>query len=344
MPPCTRTQQSMIAAMAALTVLASGARTEPAVWIRAGINVGRPVWGLQGGIIVGIWPAAFEGPGDGGPRGLLRIGYPLGNPPAHRLVNFIAVEPDVGDGHWRGLSEVEHSDRDGAPGRLFWAQPPPGIRESEVKEGELYPGHLDRPPDAPGAERLRLCIRMERFANGAHPYLVLTLRSDRPEEVLLQVYPEPDSRPMRMCVLTATMGNYARLRVARLAGGAVARAGELWPRHAGNGFAPFHTVPLTGLLRGERGDVVVPMECDEADPAGNWPYDPAIFWRWPFGKVTQFWRMEAAQVTPEVCFAANGRRVYWASELEVPGGIAFENTELRQPFREGQGFIFGVRR
>jgi hypothetical protein len=35
--------------------------------------------------------------------------------------------------------------------------------------------------------------------------------------------------------------------------------------------------------------------------------------------------------------------VYWLGRLEIPGGIAFENTELRQVYREGQAFGFGVR-
>lgn len=38
----------------------------------------------------------------------------------------------------------------------------------------------------------------------------------------------------------------------------------------------------------------------------------------------------------------NGRYMYWRSRQQVPGGIAFENFELRQRFREGQTFVFGI--
>jgi hypothetical protein len=40
----------------------------------------------------------------------------------------------------------------------------------------------------------------------------------------------------------------------------------------------------------------------------------------------------------------NGRYTYWRSKQPVPGGIAFENFELKQRFREGQTFVFGITR
>lgn len=40
--------------------------------------------------------------------------------------------------------------------------------------------------------------------------------------------------------------------------------------------------------------------------------------------------------------AVNGRRQYWMSRASIPGGIAFENFELRLPFEEGQKLWFGI--
>jgi hypothetical protein len=40
--------------------------------------------------------------------------------------------------------------------------------------------------------------------------------------------------------------------------------------------------------------------------------------------------------------AVNGRFMYWTSTKEIPGGVAFENFELRQRFAAGQKYIFGV--
>ena len=64
-------------------------------WIRAGVNTDRPVWGLRGGLQFAIFPGSFTG-GDGGPRGLIRIGYPTLAGGKYDLINFIAVEPVVG--------------------------------------------------------------------------------------------------------------------------------------------------------------------------------------------------------------------------------------------------------
>jgi hypothetical protein len=323
---------------------ALGCAAQAAPWIRAGIDADRPVWGLQDGVMVGVWPGAIEGVSEGGPRGLIRVGYPLGEPRAHRLVNFLAVEPDVGDGNWRGLSEIEHSALDNAPGKRFTAEPPPGSEAWDATK-PLYPGFIDHPPDATEAERLRVCIRVERFDNGAHPYVVLTLRTDRPDEVMVEVFAEPDSAAMRQCVITATMGNYARLRRAYLAGGKVVAAPDLWPGFTGSDFAPFFTCPLEQLARTPEGDATVPMDCDEETPSDNWPHDPAIWWRWPWEKVAQYWRKPASDLGATLEFAANARAVYYGGwGLTIPGGVAFENTELREPYHAGQAVVLGITR
>src|SRR4051812_37516488 len=71
-----------------------------------------PIWGVKGGIAVGLWPTQ-------GPRGLLRVYAPyLGQPP-ERMVNFIAIEPVAGGR--RGYSELERSDQDGRPGKAMWS-------------------------------------------------------------------------------------------------------------------------------------------------------------------------------------------------------------------------------
>lgn len=327
---------------ATLALAPSASRAE-GPWIRAGIDTEKPIWGLREGIMVGIWPAAIEGDSVGGPRGLIRVGYPLGEPRIHRLVNFIAVEPDMNDGHWRGLSELEPSALDGVPGKRFTAEMPPGSASPVATPG-LPPGEIDHPDDNPEAERLRVLIRVEPFDNGAHAYLVLSLRTDRPDELTLETYQEPDSVPIHELVLTATMGNHARLRQAHLGGGGILDARQVWPDYQGDGFAPMCSVPLARLARTSDGGVIVPMACDEAEPARNWPYDAWIHWRWPWEKTTQYWRKPAGTVGEDLLFRANGRVVYWAGQLPIPGGIAYENAELGQTFRSGDPFVFGVTR
>jgi hypothetical protein len=71
-----------------------------------------PVWGVKGGIRIGLWPT-------GGPRGLLRIYAPYLNHPPGRMINFIAVEPVVGNN--RGFSELERSALDNSDGKAMWS-------------------------------------------------------------------------------------------------------------------------------------------------------------------------------------------------------------------------------
>src|SRR5438094_607618 len=142
-------------------------------WVRAGMNSERPLWGFRDGIQVGIWPASIEGEGEGGPRGLFRIGYPvIGDGRTPGLVNFVAVEPIV-QGQ-RGFSELERSEQDEKPGKWFWN----GTAEKPA-EG-LDPGRLDKNGKV---ESLSVRISIEPFRNGARPIVDLSFYSDRPGEV-----------------------------------------------------------------------------------------------------------------------------------------------------------------
>ena len=160
-----------------------------------------PIWGVKGGIVVGLWPT-------GGPRGLLRIYAPYLGHPAGRMINFIAVEPIVG-GDDRGLSELERSTLDNAGGKAMWS----------TDDFEASP--RPRPPWQPArgkiigsgnSEALVFHVAVERFNNGAHPVIKVMLRQDRPHEVTLTTYAANGSASMRYCILSATMGNFARLR------------------------------------------------------------------------------------------------------------------------------------
>ena len=155
-----------------------------AQWIRKDSTV----WGIRNGIVVGFWPGAIENlkqGSNGGPRGLLRIGYDYGGVIYH--INYIAIEPVV-NGKIE-FSEISPSSVDGKWGKFMW------IKDSTVS-----------------FETLSLYVYMEKFANGAHPYLKLSISKNRPEELCIEVFHHPDSAPMDRCGITATMGNYSRLR------------------------------------------------------------------------------------------------------------------------------------
>jgi hypothetical protein len=175
-------------------------------WIRPDNANSPAVWGIRNGIVVGLWPAPLENskPGaDGGPRGLLRVGYEFHGIIYH--INYIAVEPVV---HGKmEFSEISPSRVDGEWGKFLWAS------DTAVSKG-FFPAARCRGkishPDAqhPETEELSFYVFMEQFLNGAWPFLKLSIRSDRPEELGLEIFSRKGSAEMERCALTATMGNF----------------------------------------------------------------------------------------------------------------------------------------
>ena len=302
-------------------------------WVRAGTNDNQPFWGVRGGLQFAICPGGFSG-GDGGPRGLIRIGYPTLTNGGYDLINFIALEPVVGGA--RGYSELEASHFDGRQGKWFWTgHTPPTNHEVAAYDA----GAITRPQ--PNVEVLTVTVRTEKFDNGAHVRLVLSQRSDAPDELNLTVHAEPDSAPIQKCILTATMGNKARARLLWLKDETVSSL-KVFGDYAGAGFAPQIVWPLARLPQTTNSDVLVAISNDEADPAIALAADNG--WKYRGAKVTQYWRKPFAELNPTLACAVNARFTYWMSTNPIPGGLAFENFELVDKFKEGQHFIFGVSR
>ncbi|MFQ5808022.1 MAG: hypothetical protein ACE5JM_00260 [Armatimonadota bacterium] len=310
-------------------------------FVRPGLDTDRPVWGLKEGIRFAVWPGnVADGLGPGGPRGLIRVGYPIMPDGECALVNFIAIEPIVRGQRRRGYSELEPSARDGKRGKLIDPEPPPTVDWDRPAEDAIYPGHIEELDG--GAARLTVCLRVEKFRGGAHVYLLASVRTDRPDELALQVFPEDDSAPLAACILTATMGNLERLRQLHLAD-RVVTSHELYGDYEGDGFAPHRTFVLDQLPRAADGSVIVAATTDEEDPSATWP-DPRRprFWLYPGQKVTQYWRKYAGTFDESLRATVNARRVYWASKWPIPNGIAFENFELNEGFVPGQTVSFGL--
>ncbi|MHA3774458.1 hypothetical protein ACXR0O_23270 [Verrucomicrobiota bacterium sgz303538] len=318
----------------AITVFVCVARAQAVDWIRAGVNTEQPVWGLRGGLQFAIPPGGFTS-GSGGPRGLIRIGYPTLPEGRCDLVNFIAIEPVVNDR--RGFSELERSTIDQQQGRLLWV-------------GESEPASTAAPALVPGSiavleggvEELTVPLAVERFDNGAHVRLVLSQRSDAPDELRLRIYAQSDSAPIDRCILTATMGNKARMRLLWVKNGPVSSL-DLYSEYRGPDFTAHTFFPLSRLPRTVGGDVLIAATTDESDPAAASAGLP-FFWQYRGGKVTQYWRKPAAEVHDDLRCAVNGRYMYWMSHKPLPGGVAYENFELVEAFRDGQQFIFGITR
>ena len=301
-------------------------------WGRAGLTTNQLVWGIQGGVHFAISPDGFRGHE---PRGLIRLGYPILADGGYDLINFIAVEP-IANGT-KGFSELEPSALDRIPGKRFWAS------SFHTSSGVPSPDPGEVSLAAPNIEQLEVTIRVERFQNGAHVFLVITQRSDAPDEITLTIHLEPDSAPVEICTLTATMGNLIRARDLWLKN-EVVHSSDLYAGYHGTEFAPHTVFTLDRLSRLPSGDVIVAATSNERDPSSIFPYPGTAKWHYGGTNVTQYWREPARLVDNQLQAVVNARRMYWRSDHPIPGGVAYENFELRVPFHDGQQFIFGITR
>lgn len=346
---------SMVFAAARAQAVAGTLQGEAgAHWIRPAEKKDPAVWGIRGGIVFGLWPYGIETGREatgGGPRGLIRVGYEFQG--QVYMINFIAVEPVV-NGQME-FSEISPSRVDGKWGKLMWAsdrEDPPPYHPSAISRGVIT--HPD--PERPEVEELSVYIFMEQFKNGAHPYLKLAVRSDRPEELSLQIFNHENSAVMDRCALTATMGNYSRLRLLYLKDRAIHSA-ELYREYDDIHFVEKDSYPASEFPKDGNGDYLVVASTDESfEELASWPQDPAYLarsnWRYrPFFKLTQYWRKESAQADPSLHARVNGRAYYWSGGsgeksryVKIPGGASFENFELREAYYPGQKFYFGLTR
>lgn len=303
------------------------------LWIRPSSPDEALVWGRRDGIVFGL-----PSPGGmRGPRGLIRVGIPVASSENFGLINFIAIEPVTAGRGSRGsrmaFSELEPSVFDaGKHGKRLWVE---GSEELTVLPAKPRP-----------VERLRVRIEVEPYtANHAHVYLLASMYSDRPEELELGVYAHPDSAPIEELTVTATMGNYERLRRLWLKDRVVESRALYGSRPTdGWGFMDLENYTLDEILRGADGDVLAICTTDEEDPAGEANSGAPQPWRYRYTKLTQYWRVPARHIQPDLRIKVNGRRVYWGSQNPIPGGAAFENFEVRQRFVPGQVFLFGLTR
>jgi len=321
-------------------------------WIRPDNAQSPPVWGIHNGLVVGLWPAAPEKgipDADGGPRGLLRIGFEYKG--TIHLINYMAIEPLV-DGDME-FSEVSPSRVDGRWGKLFWAADT--LEANGFSPHANTRGSITHPdPLHPEIEQLSLYVFIEQFLDGAHPYFKLTIRSDHPGELGIQIFNYSNSAAMQRCALTATMGNYSRLRLLYLKD-KVIDSRKLFAGYDDIEFAEKEPYPQNQLLRNGKGDYLICAESNETfNELSSWPQQPVYLanWAWryrPFYKLTQYWRIDSASADPSLQARVNGRVKYWAGDshdqrnyMAIPGGPAFENFELREDYHPGQKFYFGL--
>jgi hypothetical protein len=330
--PASRTVSLGFTALFWLLLVSVAAADDQGAWIRPQ-NAGDPLlWGRRDGILFGL---PSEG-GLPGPRGLVRVGVISADTGRPQLLNFVAIEPVVlGPGKRfdrMAFSELERSSLDGGiAGKRLWVDPATDFR-----------GVLSTVAESPKRiERLSVRIDVEPFAaNGARVYLIASIDSDRPGELDLAVFQDRDSPALEELTLTATMGNFERLRWLFL-NNRVVDSRVLFNGETGDAFFEHENYPLPEMLRSADGNAIALCATDEPTPSSE-TNTPSPFWRYPLPRITQYWKVPARFIEPDLRVRVNGRRSYWGSHKPVPNGVAFENFELRQRYRPGQVFVFGV--
>jgi hypothetical protein len=288
----------------------------------------QPVWGHKNGIRIGLSPLS-------GPRGLIRIYTPYLDHKEGRVTNFIALEPIAKDNIQRSFSELEMSKLDNKRGKRFWtANDSTGI---EPRQEEMPASGVIE--NTANGQTLTLFIFSEEFESGAKVYLRVRFHSDKPYEIELSTYSAPGSNELSYLIVTATMGNFARLRNLYLDSNTYS-SHQLWPGYSGDAFTNHAHFPASKFIRDKNGRGYFIAAPDEVNPS-NASYEKSTenHWKYYGKKATQYWYCKDDD---DLEGLVNGRYTYWASRSPIPGGIAFENFELKAPFKEGRTYVFGI--
>jgi hypothetical protein len=287
------------------------------------------IYGVEGGLAVAVHPAALDGRPQGGPRGLLRIGYQEQG--RFHLINYIAIEPVVGT--VMGLSELERGG-DNKPGKRFWVGD--DLTDGGIGLNGNTRGRIRSTPDG---RVLTFVVHVELFVNGARPLVEISLFERQPQRVRLRVYSHKDGKSMARCALTATMGNQSRCRHLWLKS-ETRYAPSHYAGYTGTDFTETRPYDLDSLFRTKTGDVVAAISPDEFEPREVWPF-PNNFWHHDGRWMAQFWLKPKGSFDDFLQCRVNGRRTYWAGKQPIPGGLSFENFEFREPFQDGREYWFG---
>ncbi len=287
------------------------------------------IYGVRNGIFVALHPAGLDGRPKGGPRGLIRVGYEENG--RRHLINYIAVQPIVES--VLGFSELE-TGGDGRPGKRFWVGA--GLRDGGVGQTGNICGSVEQ---TPAGRVLSLVVHVEPYANGARPVVEISLFENAPERLRLRTFSGPGGAPMQQCGLSATMGNQSRCRWLWLRGGAI-YAPALYPNYAGTDFVEKGRYGLEDLHKTKSGDVIAAISPDEFEPREVWPL-PGGGWHHEGKWMAHFWLKRPGQYNGSLKCRVNGRRVYWAGNIPIPGGKAYENFDFQEDFIQGQEVWFG---
>jgi len=322
---------ALLAALSALAQNETATPPAPSRWLQPSPENGHKLrWGFKDGLSIGLTPNRI--------RGLISIYTPYAGQRPDNNINFFAIEPIPKGETRRGFSELEQSQLDDKKGKRIWTSNDDSDSAREPRETEKpATGIVQIENDE---ETLTVFFFVEPFRNQAKVYVKAKFYAGKPHEVEITTYARRDSRELANCIVTATMGNYARLRKLHLKNG-IKTASEFWPDYKEHAFAPHKIIARDRMLTDKNGHPYFIATPDEKNPeAAPHADDTGRRWRYVGKPAVQYWYCKDPDDTLQGL--VNGRVVYWASQTPIPGGISFENFELKKQFRNGDRFVFGI--
>lgn len=286
------------------------------------------LWGFREGIQIRILPKQI--------RGLISIHAPYTGQKPERVTNFIAVEPIPQGQEHRGLSELEWSKLDDKRGKRIWSS----NDNTAFEPGDENRGATGVVGKENGIETLTVYFFYEPFDNGAKVYVKVKFYENNPYEFEISAFKREDSVELDNCILTATMGNYARLRNLYLRDG-IKTSLETWPDYRDIHFTPHDVISSDRMLRGKNDYPYFIASPNETDPENaEYAEKTTNNWKYQGKPATQYWYCKDPDSSLQGL--VNGRYAYWAGDRPIPGGISYENFEMKKRFKQGDRFVFGI--
>lgn len=251
-------------------------------------------------------------------------------------MNFIALEPIVKGSEHRSFSELEQSELDHVQGKRFWSANDT-LNNQPKQENDCATGIVEM---VNGVETLTLYVFSEPFESGAKVYVRIRFYENKSYEIELTSYAMEDSVPLDNFVLTATMGNFARLRNLYVKDN-IKSALNIWLDHQGTNFTEHDYTQSSQMLTDKSGSVYFVAAPNEDNPIdATYAKDTEDHWKYKGTKAIQYWKK--MNPTDSLKGLVNGRFTYWASASAIPGGVAIENFEFKEHFKNGAVYGYGI--
>ena len=171
--------------------------------------------------------------------------------------------------------------------------------------------------------------------------LVVCQRSDAPQEIALQIWPENDSVLFSQAAACCVAGHIARPRIIWFAKKSIS-ALEVWLG------GREHVLTKPEVVHGKFFEslpdhsAAIAFTCDEAVPWNDYAFINSDRFRFKGERVTQYWRMAANSWQRDLAASIQALSFYPGTEVAIIGGTVCERFGIEQSSMPGQTLIYGA--